>query len=112
VSVALSAYTKNLAAGETCVRDTGSPGASGIGCAPAAPLAERYHGPPSTGDFNLTLAAPGAGNNGSVQITATVPTWLQYDWNAATPGDENPSGEATFGVFGGQSKQIYSREIY
>ncbi len=112
VSLALSAYTKNLAAGETCVRDTGSPGASGIGCAPAAPLAERYHGPPSAGDFNLELAAPGAGNNGSVQITATVPTWLQYDWNAATPGDENPSGEATFGVFGGQSKQIYSREIY
>ena len=112
VSLALSTYTKNLAAGETCVRDSGSPGASGIGCAPAAPLVERYHGPPSTGDFNLTLAAPGAGNNGSVQITATVPTWLQYDWNAATPGDENPSGEATFGVFGGQSKQIYSREIY
>ena len=112
VSLALSAYTKNLAAGETCVRDSGSPGASGIGCAPAAPLVERYQGPPSTGDFNLTLAAPGAGNNGSVQITAAVPTWLRYDWNAATPGDENPSGEATFGVFGGQSKQIYSREIY
>jgi MSHA biogenesis protein MshQ len=112
VSLALSTYTKNLSPGETCVRDGGSPGASGSGCAPAAPLAQRYHEPPVLGDFDLQLAAPGAGNNGSVKITAAVPAWLQYDWDAGTPGDENPTGEATFGIFGGESKQIYSREIY
>jgi hypothetical protein len=27
-------------------------------------------------------------------------------------GDENPSGQATFGIFGGESRQIYTREIY
>ena len=113
VSLTLSAYTKNLSAGETCVRDSGSPGASSIGCAAAAPIAQRYQEPPMLGDFNLTLAAPGAGNNGSVKITATtLPTWLQYDWDAGTAGDENPSGEATFGVFSGQSRQIYTRENY
>ncbi|HVS22974.1 MAG TPA: DUF6701 domain-containing protein, partial [Gammaproteobacteria bacterium] len=112
VSVAFSAYTKNLSPGETCVRDSGSPGASGAGCAAAAPVGQRYQEPPVLGDFNLRLAAPGAGNNGSVKITATVPTWLKYDWDAGTPGDENPTGAATFGVFGGESKQIYTREIY
>jgi len=112
VTLALSAYTKNLGAGETCVRDSGSPGASGIGCGAAAPLMQRYSEPPGSGDFNLTLAAPGAGNNGSVRITATVPAWLKYDWDALNPGDEHPAGTATFGVFGGETRQIYTREIY
>jgi hypothetical protein len=112
VSLALSGYTRNLAAGETCVRDSGSPGGSGSGCAVAAAIGQRYNEPPVLGDFNLRLAAPGAGNQGSVVITATVPTWLRYDWSSATPGDENPSGQATFGIFGGETRQIYTREIY
>jgi MSHA biogenesis protein MshQ len=112
VSIAFSGYTKNLGAGETCVRDSGSPGGSGSGCAAAAAVGQRYNEPPVLGDFNLRLAAPGIGNQGSVVITATVPTWLRYDWNTATPGDENPSGQATFGIFGGESRQIYTRELY
>jgi hypothetical protein len=112
VSLALSGYTKNLNAGETCVRDSGSPGGSGSGCAAAAPVAQRFKEPPALGDFNLRLAAPGAGNSGSVLINGTVPSWLRYDWNTATPGDENPTGQATFGIFGGESRQIYTRELY
>lgn len=112
VSLAFSGYTKNLNAGETCVRDSGSPGNSASGCAAAAPIAQRFNEPPALGDFNLRLAAPGAGNSGSVLINGTVPTWLRYDWNTATPGDENPSGQATFGIFGGESRQIYTRELY
>ena len=114
VSLAFSGYTKNLNAGETCVRDSGSPGASGSGCAAAAPPGQGYEAPPVTagGNFNLRLAAPGAGNTGSVLINGTVPTWLKFDWNTLTPGDEDPSGQATFGIFGGESKQIYTRETY
>ncbi len=115
VSLAFSNYTDGLSAGETCVSDTGSPGSSGVGCAVAAPLAERFREPPTVaagGDFNLRLKAPGAGNQGSVVITATVPTWLRYDWNTITPGDENPLGQATFGIFGGENRQIYTRELY
>jgi hypothetical protein len=52
------------------------------------------------------------GNQGSVLITATVPPWLRYDWNTTTAGDEDPVGQATFGIFGGESRQIYMREIY
>ena len=44
--------------------------------------------------------------------TQRVPDFLRFDWNAGTAGDENPSGQATFGIFGGESRQIYTREIY
>ena len=112
VSLAFSGYTKNLGAGETCVRDSGSPGGSGGGCTAAAPAPQRFKQPPALGNFNLQLAAPGAGNSGSVLINGTVPIWLRYDWNTATSGDENPSGQATFGIFGGETRQIYMREVY
>jgi hypothetical protein len=60
----------------------------------------------------LRLAAPGAGNEGGVSVTATVPDWLKFDWEAGTAGDENPTGQATFGLFGGERRVIYTREIY
>ncbi len=112
VSLAFAGFTENLAPGETCVRDAGAPGASGSGCPAASPLGLRYAEPPAVGDFNLRLAAPGIGNTGSVLINGTVPAWLEFDWNTSTPGDENPTGQATFGLFGGESRQIYLREIY
>jgi MSHA biogenesis protein MshQ len=115
VSLSFSGYTKNLSPGETCVRDSGAPGASGVGCAAAAPAGLRFTELPSAvnpGDFGLRLAAPGVGNTGSVLINGNVPSWLKFDWNTGAPGDENPTGQATFGIYGGQSKQIYTREIY
>ena len=97
-------------AGETCVRDSGSPGASAVGCAAAA--ASPFREPPVAGDFNLQLAAPGAGNQGSVLIRGAVPSWLRFDWDGGTAGDEDPTGQATFGIFGGERRTIYTREIY
>ena len=41
-----------------------------------------------------------------------MPTWLEFNWDAATPGDEDPSAQATFGIFGGPRQQIYTREIF
>lgn len=112
VSLALTNFTENLSNGDTCVLDTGAPGVSGEGCPAPAPVSQQFQAPPLTGDFNLTLAAPGIGNTGSVQIDATVPSWLRFDWDAATPGDENPSGQAAFGLYKGDSAQIYLREVY
>ncbi|NNF15652.1 MAG: hypothetical protein HKN70_02840, partial [Gammaproteobacteria bacterium] len=110
--LSLGAWAGSLNAGETCVLDTGAPGASGAGCGSAGPLAQRYRTPPLGGDFNLFLAAPGAGNDGSVTISADVPAWLEFDWNAATPGLEDPTGIATFGIYSGNARRIYQREIY
>ena len=60
----------------------------------------------------MILAAPGAGNSGSVTIEADVPTWLEFDWDFGAPGDEDPTAQATFGIFAGQPQQIYTREIF
>jgi MSHA biogenesis protein MshQ len=110
VALAFPAYTENLNAGETCVLDSGAPGASAMGCAAAA--ASPYREPPLGGDFNLRLAAPGAGNQGSVALRAAVPAWLRFDWDTSTAGNEDPTGQATFGIYGGERRVIYTREVY
>jgi MSHA biogenesis protein MshQ len=64
--------------------------------------------PPLAGDFNATLRAPGPGNDGTVTISTSVPSWLRFDWHAV--GQENPSGIATFGLFKGEAKRIFQTE--
>ncbi|MCP4301360.1 MAG: hypothetical protein GY783_12300 [Gammaproteobacteria bacterium] len=112
VSLSLGAFTENLSAGETCVMDTGAPGDSGAGCAAAGPPALRFREPPLGADFNLHLRAPGAGNDGSTTATADVPDWLEFDWDTAIPGLEDPAGTAVFGIFRGADRRIYIRELY
>jgi MSHA biogenesis protein MshQ len=108
--IAFSAYQMNLTNGRSCVRDSGSPGVSGAGCAAAASGAYRAFA--LGGDFNLILAAPGSGFNGALDVTATAPSWLQYIWNSATATPTGPTGIATFGVFPGSPTRIYQREVY
>ena len=112
VNLSLGAFTGNLAAGETCVLDAGTPGDSGAGCAVAGPPGLRYREPPLGSDFNLHLRAPGAGNDGSTTATADVPDWLEFDWDSASPGFEDPTGTAVFGIFRGVDRRIYIRELY
>jgi MSHA biogenesis protein MshQ len=120
-TLTFSNYQPNLALNETCVRDSGSPGASGIGCAAAAaaassgptcptatPATPRYRSTANCGDFNLVLSAPGSGNNGAVTVMATAPTWLQYSWF----GNSNPTAMATFGLFPGPASRVHQREVY
>ena len=109
VSLGFTNFTDNLANGETCVLDAGAPGLSGIGC--AAPSATPFRLPPQNVNFGLTLAAPGVGNSGGVTITSSVPAWLRFDWNVALPGDENPSGHATFGLYPGEGRAHLSTRI-
>jgi MSHA biogenesis protein MshQ len=106
--ISIGNYQLNLAAGETCVRDTGNPGVSGIGCAAPAALGLQYRANAAAGNFNLIFAAPGAGNAGAATVTATAPSWLQYNWG----GSVNPVGMATFGVFPGPASRVHQREVY
>ena len=67
------------------------------------------------GNSALILTAPNSlntadDNNGSVRITTTVPGYLQYDWDGIA-GDENPAGIATFGVYRGDDRIIFWREV-
>ncbi len=66
--------------------------------------------PPTAGVFNLSLSAPGAGNTGSVVVTAKVPSWLQYDWKSSALA--NPAALAVFGLYEGSPYQIFLQEIY
>ncbi len=112
VGLALGGFTKNLSVGDACVLDSGAPGASEEGCAVAGPPALRYREPPLGGNFNLYLRAPGDTNDGSAAATADVPNWLEYDWDTALPGLEDPTGTAVFGIFRGADRRIYTRELY
>jgi len=77
------------------------------------------------------LTKPGAGNNGSVDITINLgaaagstcvagisspaagagQTWLQWKWSGST-FDRNPTARATFGVFKNADEFIYLRENF
>lgn len=106
--LSFSGYQGNLTAGKTCVRDTGSPGISGMGCAAPAASGSQYRATAAAGNFNLILAAPGAGNTGSLTVTGSAPSWLQYSWGASS----NPSGIATFGEFPAPASRVHQREVY
>lgn len=104
----------SLVPGETCVQDGGSPGASGQGCAAPGPLLERRYTavPPvgAGGQFTLWLRAPGAGNVGVLDVTPTVPAWLQFDWRGSGP--TAPTARVGFGVYQGDRRAIHQREVY
>src|SRR5450830_194333 len=108
VTLALTNITLNPT--KTCVWDVASPGLSGAGCTTAGIATKQYkEGPVASfaGDFNLWLKAPGSSNSGAVGITATVPSWLRYNWTGTVA---NPSSRATFGIY--KTPIIYLRENY
>ena len=91
----LTNYTRNLTAGETT---------------PSLPAAWAPANTLKNGAAGLAFSAPGAGNNGSVLLTVTVPAYLQYNWAGGANYNVNPSARATFGV--NKNNQIFMRESY
>ncbi|MEH6357233.1 MAG: DUF6701 domain-containing protein, partial [Marinobacter sp.] len=67
-------------------------------------------GAPTEGK-GLVLAAPGESNQGNVIAIFDVPLWLQGDWDQ-DGALENPQTTATFGVYRGNDRVIYWREIF
>ncbi|MEW6994130.1 DUF6701 domain-containing protein [Colwelliaceae bacterium MEBiC 14330] len=73
----------------------------------------------------IELTATGAGNTGSVCVSYNIVPWLKYRWatdedNLQCPFnaddvddsfDDNPFGIATFGLYRGNDRIIYQREI-
>jgi MSHA biogenesis protein MshQ len=64
----------------------------------------------------ITLTAPGAGNQGSIKVEYTIYDWLKYDWDwngvNAKEYNQNPTATATFGLFRGNDRIIYQREVF
>jgi cytoskeletal protein CcmA (bactofilin family) len=96
-----------LPAGTTCILDNGT--SSGSSCSTTTSNAKQYKEEDELGflgNFNLWLEAPGSGNTGSVDVTADVPVWLQYNWTGVL---DNPKGRATFGIYNSGSNKIIHR---
>jgi len=92
----------------------GSPSPVSIGS--GSSTASISNSPLILGLAGLSLTAPGANNTGAVVISSdtfilSFP-WLAYDWNGDLAHDNSPSARATFGIYKGNSKQIYFREVY
>ena len=73
----------------------------------------------------IELIAPGTGNTGQVCVSYDIYPWLQYEWaidednlqcpfvKADVDGlfNDNPRAVATFGIYRGNDRIIYQREI-
>ena len=54
--------------------------------------------------------APGAGNVGTLDVGATVPAWLQFNWTGA--GLAGPTARIGFGIYAADERTIHQREVY
>ena len=73
------------------------------------------------GDAGLSFCPPGnpactpaSGNAGYIDVGVDLSTLphLQFDWNGDGNYDDDPFGRVTFGIYEGNSRQIYYRQIY
>ena len=74
---------------------------------------------PVSGTSNITLSAPGQGNDGNVCVeydlsssSSNDQSWLQDSWNCASKNSSNPLSNAHFGIYPGNNRQIYMLEQY
>jgi MSHA biogenesis protein MshQ len=94
---------------DTCVWDE-SANSGTSKCSTLSPADSSYQqgGSLVNGSFNVNLKAPA--KTGSLKLLASVADWLQFNWQGA--GNTNPSALVNFGLFKGNSKIIYFREVY
>lgn len=65
----------------------------------------------SSAAFDLLLSPPGVESRYRLQYQLSDYPWLQFDWDPTNSVPlENPSGEAVFGGFRGNNRQIFWRE--
>ncbi len=82
-------------------------GWTGSGAAPGLTAASGS----TDGQMDLTLAAPGSGNGGTLTLTGSgIAAWLQFNWDGSDADDEPPTAQAVFGINPGSAPVIYRRE--
>ncbi len=103
-------------AGNTCIWDdtaaSGTDNCSDASLLPGPASNQFQEAPPLAGSFNLFLKAPGENFTGDIGITLTSPTWLQFDWDGDGNHDNDPSGVSSFGLYRGDDRVIYWREVF
>lgn len=105
--------TLGTGAGQTCIWDDAgkSIGATDFSCTADASK-PQFSEPPTSGSFNINLKAPGENSTGDIDVTLTSPSWLQYDWDGDSVIDNDPTGTASFGLYRGDDRIIYWREVF
>ena len=80
----------------------------------ATTRAALAHATLSSGDAGLSFSAPGTGNSGYVDITSDFSglSWLLFDWDHDGAHDDSPGARVSFGLYKGNGRQIYLREMY
>ena len=90
---------------ETCVLN----GASCYGSTYNSGSNERtYASSLNPASDTIDLKAPGAENVGVLQVTISLPAYLQYDWTGT--GNANPTATATFGINNLNESMIFIRD--
>jgi hypothetical protein len=66
------------------------------------------------GNADLSFSSPGAENTGYINISGNFVSlpWLLFDWDSNGLQDNSPTARVTFGVYHGNPKIIYFREVY
>ncbi len=102
----------SIAVSQLTFNDAPSPISFGSGSSTAS----IANSPFVQGQAGLSLSSPGAGNTGSVIIKSadliSAYPWLLYDWDGDGDHDDAPKARATFGIYKGNSRQIYFKEVY
>ena len=61
----------------------------------------------------LVIGQTTDGSQGQIRISYdATPTWLKYDWDGDGEYDNDPTAVATFGIFRGNDRIIYQREVH
>ena len=103
--------------GETCIWDDSKlssnlVASTDFGCITNA-LKPQFKEPLTNGSFNLYLKAPGAAKTGDIGIKLlSTPAWLQNDRDGDGNPDGDPTGTASFGLYRGDDRIIYWREVF
>lgn len=66
--------------------------------------------PLNAGIGNMVFSSPGSNNSGYIDVSLTAPAWLKFNWKGI--GLVDPSARATFGLYPGDKRIVYLREVY
>ena len=78
---------------------------------PGATSVASFNNPLLAGNGGLSFSAPGNAGFIDVRLDLSTLPYLQFDWDG-NGVIEDPLARATFGIFSGNSKQIYYRQIF
>jgi len=88
-------------------------GVNPIAVASGSSTASIVNTPIAAGQIGLAFTPPCADNTGSIDINVdNLFEWLKFDWDGDGNNDNSPTARATFGIYKGNQKQIYFREVY